>query len=87
MAEISIQHEDLSDHLGKIEDYDNFYKTHSENIKRFKKVTEKTLKDVKGRFVFDYVTKYQQFDPIVGEQSMTSEQVEAILKEYPNCFI
>lgn len=87
MAIISIQHEDFNFYRNKVSNFEEFKSDHESNIERFRGIVEEVLQNENGRYLFDYILKYQQFEPLDGPKDIPDEQVLAIEEEYPNCFI
>lgn len=85
MATVLIHHEDFSQFKDTWKDFDKLFQTHMNNIESFKSVVENVLSSEKGKYVFNYVPNYRQFDVETGE--LTKDQIKQIEIEYPNCFI
>lgn len=87
MAVITIQHEDFHFYRDKREDYKEFKKYHETNIENFREIVTEVLSEQDGKYVFEYVTKYSQFDPIDGPKDIPANLVQDIEEKFPNCFI
>ncbi len=87
MVKISVQHEDFNFYRDKIENFEDFKNQHESNIENFKEVVSDVLSKKEGKYVFDYVIKYHQFDPLDGQEDISAEHVAKIEEKYPNCFI
>lgn len=81
MAEIHINYDLPALNIKGIEE------PHKSNIQKFKDILNDVLKDVDGKFLFDYNNKYKQFEPLDGPVDLTAQQVAEINRRYPSCFI
>lgn len=80
MAKISFQHEDISAN-----------EDHQHNIDRFRNLAKEVFADDEGNILFQYITKYYQFDIIEYSDEISEDDInrgfEEIKRGYPNCFI
>lgn len=83
MATISIHHEDLSQAGRK--------QRHENNIVRFRKIAQEEFEEFDGEVIFDYITRYEQFElqkyPESMDEELINAKIEKMNRSFPGIFI